>query len=80
MATSHFSFPRCAVDGYTSADIVYAWHPTKVGLEPGVELAQYDLVNVNTTDEQRIRRGSGTIGSHLVGQIGPFSCMLRIPQ
>lgn len=30
-----------------------------MGLEPGVELAQYDLVNVTTTPEQRILRGAG---------------------
>ncbi|KAK3921925.1 Gamma-aminobutyric acid receptor subunit alpha-6 [Frankliniella fusca] len=45
--------------GYTASDLVYAWHSTGVGLEPGVELAQYDLVNVTITDELLIRRGPG---------------------
>ncbi|KAE8752974.1 hypothetical protein FOCC_FOCC000320, partial [Frankliniella occidentalis] len=44
--------------GYMASDLVYAWHPTGVGLEPGVELAQYDLVNVTITDELLIRRGA----------------------
>ncbi|XP_034234511.1 gamma-aminobutyric acid receptor subunit alpha-1-like [Thrips palmi] len=44
--------------GYTASDILYAWHPTGVGLEPGVELAQYDLVNITTVNAQLIRRGA----------------------
>jgi hypothetical protein len=50
-------------DGYSGTDVQYKWHgPSPIGLEPGVNLAQYDLVNITTESEAptelaTVRRG-----------------------
>lgn len=39
--------------------MIYRWTETKaVGLEPGVELAQFDLVNVTVEGEKKMTRGT----------------------
>lgn len=43
--------------GYTTSDVVYKWHPSGVGLEPGMELAQFDLDNVTMKDHITETRG-----------------------
>jgi len=42
--------------GYSKRDILYEWSGGGVGLEPGVELAQYDLVNISTKNKQIVVR------------------------
>ncbi|XP_022193633.2 gamma-aminobutyric acid receptor subunit alpha-6 [Nilaparvata lugens] len=44
--------------GYTTNDVVYQWHPSGVGLEPGMELAQFDLDNVTMKDHLTETRSS----------------------
>ncbi|XP_046395003.1 gamma-aminobutyric acid receptor subunit alpha-6-like [Ischnura elegans] len=45
--------------GYTSKDVLYQWQVKgSVGLEPGVELAQYDLVSIATEGEAMEKRGN----------------------
>nr|UOL66827.1 gamma-aminobutyric acid receptor subunit GRD-like [Frankliniella occidentalis] len=70
--------------GYMASDLVYAWHPTGVGLEPGVELAQYDLVNVTITDELLIRRGAEEFSMisamfHLRRNTGYYTLQVFVP-
>ncbi|KAL0269020.1 UNVERIFIED_CONTAM: hypothetical protein PYX00_010766 [Menopon gallinae] len=44
--------------GYTNKDLVYEWSQGKaVGLEPGVEIAQFDILNVTTESEKTMLRG-----------------------
>lgn len=49
-------------DGYNNEDVVYAWpkdNKNPVGQEEGVNLAQYDLVDIKVKEETRMssRRG-----------------------
>ncbi|XP_071439190.1 gamma-aminobutyric acid receptor subunit alpha-4-like [Hetaerina americana] len=47
--------------GYNSKDVLYQWQVKgSVGLEPGVELAQYDLVSISTEGEAMEKRGNDT--------------------
>lgn len=50
-------------DGYSNNDVLYAWPKSgkdPVGREEGVNLAQYDLTEIKTTEEIRLssRRGN----------------------
>uniref|UniRef100_A0A1B6GS50 Neurotransmitter-gated ion-channel ligand-binding domain-containing protein n=1 Tax=Cuerna arida TaxID=1464854 RepID=A0A1B6GS50_9HEMI len=42
--------------GYSKRDILYEWTSEGLGLEPGVELAQYDLVNISIKNKQIVIR------------------------
>lgn len=46
-------------DGYSKRDILYEWSGAGVGLEPGVELSQYNLVNISTKNKQIVIRENG---------------------
>jgi hypothetical protein len=53
-------------DGYSNNDVIYAWSKSSsnpVGREEGVNLAQYDLVNIKTKEEIRMssRRGKKSV-------------------
>ncbi|XP_073999928.1 gamma-aminobutyric acid receptor subunit alpha-6-like [Rhodnius prolixus] len=43
--------------GYTSHDLVYSWTSKGVTLEPGVEMAQYDVVNITIKGDLFAYRG-----------------------
>ncbi|KAK6630385.1 hypothetical protein RUM44_005052 [Polyplax serrata] len=44
--------------GYSSKDIVYKWtDEAGIGLQEGVEIAQFDLVNITKEDEKLVLRG-----------------------
>ncbi|XP_024081813.1 gamma-aminobutyric acid receptor subunit alpha-6-like isoform X2 [Cimex lectularius] len=46
--------------GYTSKDMVYSWSGSGVGLEPGVEMAQYLIVNISTNGHVFAVRSTGS--------------------
>ena len=52
------------LDGYSSSDVQYAWARSSsnpVGREEGVNLAQYDLVNITTAEGVRISNRHGKL-------------------
>ncbi|XP_065337141.1 gamma-aminobutyric acid receptor subunit alpha-1-like isoform X3 [Cloeon dipterum] len=81
--------------GYSAADVIYEWPDSlePVGLEPGVSLAQYDLVNIttdteNARDQLRVRRADRRIAEdfsvirvnfHLKRMTGYFMLQVYVP-
>ncbi|KAK9509476.1 hypothetical protein O3M35_006786 [Rhynocoris fuscipes] len=47
--------------GYTSHDLVYSWSPGGVRLEPGVEMAQYDVINISVRGDLFAYRNKGML-------------------
>ncbi|XP_059478763.1 gamma-aminobutyric acid receptor subunit alpha-6-like isoform X3 [Neocloeon triangulifer] len=81
--------------GYSASDVLYEWLDSvePVGLEPGVSLAQYDLVNITTDSEKtrdqlRVRRADRRNGEdfsvisvnfHLKRMTGYFMLQVYVP-
>ncbi|XP_059478762.1 gamma-aminobutyric acid receptor subunit alpha-6-like isoform X2 [Neocloeon triangulifer] len=75
--------------GYSASDVLYEWLDSvePVGLEPGVSLAQYDLVNITTDSEKtrdqlRVRREDFSVISvnfHLKRMTGYFMLQVYVP-
>nr|CAD7453572.1 unnamed protein product [Timema tahoe] len=56
------------LDGYRRNDLIYRWETTNskdnVKIEPNMEIAQYDLTNVTTLDNQIASRGNSGKDEH----------------
>ncbi|KAF4530700.1 hypothetical protein B566_EDAN004941 [Ephemera danica] len=75
--------------GYSSSDVLYQWHGDEpVGLEEGVNLAQYDLVDVSTEtmqdppEQAMIRREDFSVIKvkfHLKRHTGYFMLQVYVP-
>ncbi|KAL1116298.1 hypothetical protein AAG570_005793 [Ranatra chinensis] len=70
--------------GYSSQDVVYRWTESGVGLEPGLEMAQYDVVNISTISQQYTLRGNQEYSVieavfHLRRSTGYFILQIYVP-
>ncbi|PSN48891.1 hypothetical protein C0J52_09672 [Blattella germanica] len=72
-------------NGYTTNDVTYVWdYPKKVGVEPDVELSQYELVNITTEIFPKFKRGVDEysmlkVEFHMRRNIGYFVLQLYVP-
>lgn len=48
-------------DAYTAKDMQYQWDDTGVILEPGVGMAQYEVINITTKDNILAQRAQGNV-------------------
>ncbi|XP_075212530.1 gamma-aminobutyric acid receptor subunit alpha-6-like isoform X2 [Lycorma delicatula] len=66
--------------GYTSSDVLYNWKEGGIGLEPGMELAQYELVNVSKKDNVLEMRGPIIKATFVLKRnIGYFVLQMYVP-